>query len=381
VFPSPSPDRASSRGSRDSLRDSPAEPRKPAFLTPAAVAATSPASSFDIAPSTSTVTRAVTRDTTPRATTPSVGATHADATSLGTADPPGNLVVFTSPSGGIGTSTLMALTGVSLTSRGVECALLDADLDGGGLDVLLGIEHEPGLSLQDLDAPLGHIDGAALNREVPEWEGMRVLAHTPWRGSNPQWWELEAAADALAEANDIVLADVGRGTILAHMPRFAAAHQVVVVDLSVLGMARAKSHVATLDRMRDAALGTVRNALRGDPRSTPRSAAHGLLRNRRHGHDRADITDIEDPPIMIGVEPRGVARKSPASSVAVEEAVAYLGEDVLGPLRCTPSLCADILAGLGIRAVPKRNRRAVDALGDGILEGVGIRAPNGRRRP
>ena len=84
---------------------------------------------------------------------------------------------------------------------------------------------------------------------------------------------------------------------------------------------------------------------------------------------------------MIGVEPRGVARKSPASSVAVEEAVASLGEDVLGPLRCTPSLCADILAGLGIRAVPKRNRRAVDALGDGILEGVGIRAPNGRRRP
>ncbi|PLS28728.1 hypothetical protein Uis4E_1092 [Bifidobacterium parmae] len=256
----------------------------------------------------------------------------------------------------------MALTGLALSSRDVGCALLDADLDGGGLDVLLGIEHEPGLTLQDLDAPLGHIEGEALNRETPGWEGMRVLAHTPWRGANPEWWELEAAADALAEANDIVLVDAGRGAVIARMPRFAVARQVMVVDLSVLGMARAKSHAMLLDRLRDAA------------------ETGASIRSKRV--ERPDATDAStESPIVVGVEPRGVSRRQSASSVAVEEAVAYLGEDVLGPVRCAPSLCADMLAGLGIRAVPKRNRRVVDALADGILAAAGIRAPGGKRRP
>lgn len=302
---------------------------------------------------------------TPRRYVPARTDSHAEAPSRpqsGVTVAPANLVVFSAPSGGIGTSTLTALVGLALSSRNVTCALLDADLDGGGLDVLLGIEHEPGLTLQDLDAPLGHIEGEALNREIPEWEGIRVLAHTPWRGANPEWWELEAAAGALAEANDVVLVDAGRGSVIGHIPGFATARQVMVVDLSVLGMARAKSHAILLDRLRGAA----------------EDATGG--RAKRAG--RTDMTDASaEPPIIVGVEPRGVARRQSASSVAVAEAVAYLGEDVLGPVRCAPSLCSDMLAGLGIRAVPKRNRRVVDALADGILAAAGIRAPSEKRRP
>ncbi|WP_236691727.1 hypothetical protein [Bifidobacterium aesculapii] len=274
-----------------------------------------------------------------RAQTPYSGSTRAGGVRYDAAgaEPHGTVVVFTSPSGGIGTSTLTALTGLTLHGRDMECALFDADLDGGGLDVLLGIEHEPGLTLQDLDAPLGHIEGEALNHELPQWDGIHVLAHTPWRGGRPDWWELEAAAEALADANDVVLVDAGRGGAIPHVPPFAKARQVMVVDLTVLGMARAKAHLEWL---------------------------HGAT-------DGAGVGG--EPPVIVGVEPRGAPRHRTASSMALTEAIAYLGEDVIGPLRVTPSLCADMLEGLGIRSVPKHNRRAVGALADEI------RATGGRR--
>ena len=240
-----------------------------------------------------------------------------------------NLIVFSSPSGGTGLSTLLALTALTLHQRNVPCALLDADLGGGGLDVLLGIEQEPGLSMQDLDAPLGHIDGEALNLELPHWERMPVLAHTPWRGDDPDHWQIQAAMQAMCEANQLVLADIGRAQMWERIPESALSVQVVAVELSVLGLARAKAHMETLK------------------------------------HIRASFAGIEaEPPIIVAMEPRGAPRRSAATTVATAEAIAYLGADVLGPVRQAPTLCSDILKGLGIQRVPRRNRRILRALAE-----------------
>ena len=247
-----------------------------------------------------------------------------------------NLAAFSSPSGGVGLSTLLALTALTLHQKHVQCALLDADLSGGGLGVLLGIEHEPGLSMQDLDAPLGHIEGEALNLELPHWERMPVLAHTPWRGDNPDSWQMQAATQAMCEANQVVLADVGRAQVWQSSPELALAQQVVAVELSVLGLARAKAHLAALRR--------VRESFAGSAASKPRS------------------------PIIVAMEPRGAPRRSAATTVATAEAIAYLGADILGPVRHTPALCSDILEGLGIREVPRRNRRVVGALAERLAE-------------
>ena len=51
----------------------------------------------------------------------------------------------------------VVLVALTLSMQDIDCALLDADIPHGGLGILLGIEHEPGLSLQDIDAPLGRI--------------------------------------------------------------------------------------------------------------------------------------------------------------------------------------------------------------------------------
>lgn len=82
---------------------------------------------------------------------------------------------------GVGASTLAALLARELTERGCKSVLVDADLNGGGLDVLLGVEDEDGSRFGDISAPLGKVDGKALLRELPVWDGVPLLACNPWR--------------------------------------------------------------------------------------------------------------------------------------------------------------------------------------------------------
>lgn len=80
---------------------------------------------------------------------------------------PLNVVVVGSAVAGVGASTLAALLARELTERGCKSVLVDADLNGGGLDVLLGVEDEDGSRFGDISAPLGKVDGKALLRELP----------------------------------------------------------------------------------------------------------------------------------------------------------------------------------------------------------------------
>lgn len=66
----------------------------------------------------------------------------------------GNVVVIDSVVAGVGTSTLAALLARELSERGLKCVLVDADLQGGGLDVLLGVENEDGSRFGEISAPL-----------------------------------------------------------------------------------------------------------------------------------------------------------------------------------------------------------------------------------
>ena len=101
---------------------------------------------------------------------------------------PLNVVVVGSAVAGVGASTLAALLARELTERGCKSVLVDADLNGGGLDVLLGVEDEDG-SRWSISAPLGKVDGKALP-ETARWDGVPLLACNPWRSENPQSWEI-----------------------------------------------------------------------------------------------------------------------------------------------------------------------------------------------
>lgn len=155
----------------------------------------------------------------------------------------GNVVVIDSVVAGVGTSTLAALLARELSERGLKCVLVDADLQGGGLDVLLGVENEDGSRFGEISAPLGNIDGKALLRELPIWDGVPLLACDPWKTENPQSWEVQACIHALSQVRSVVVVDMGQWNGLQDLTELRKAIRITVVELTVLGLARAKANL------------------------------------------------------------------------------------------------------------------------------------------
>ena len=210
------------------------------------------------------------------------------------------VVVLSSAVAGVGVSTLAAMLARTLTQRGVKCVLVDADLQGGGLDVLLGIENEDGSRFGDINAPLGKVDGKALLRELPVWDGVPVLSCDPWKIENPQWWEIQACIRALAQTRRTVIVDMANHIGLDGLKACAGALHIVAVEMTVLGLARAKTWLKSL--------GTVD----GNGGSSP---------------------------ILVGIEPRGTIRNRGTTGIA--EAQEYLECEIGIVIRPDGKLCSD----------------------------------------
>ena len=138
-----------------------------------------------------------------------------------------NIVTMTSGHGGVGLSVMASILAWTLARREHSCALIDADFVAGCLDLLLGVEREPGLRFSQVDAPLGRIEGDAMNHELMMWEGVRVLPYDPWSARQPDWWEVQAAIRALAETNDVVIVDAGQGGLIETVPDLRSGMQVM----------------------------------------------------------------------------------------------------------------------------------------------------------
>ncbi|KAB8294396.1 CobQ/CobB/MinD/ParA nucleotide binding domain-containing protein [Bifidobacterium avesanii] len=258
-----------------------------------------------------------------RAPSPDTGPDAADAAAR-------NAIVCVCASGGAGLSVCAAMLALTLAGRGLTCALVDMDLARGGLDVLLGLEREQGMRMGDVEAPLGRIEGEALAQELPQWEGVRVLGADPWNGGPAQWWEAQAALTALAQVHDAVVVDGGDGACIGEIPSLGRSPALIVVELSVPGLARARSLSRRLTRLRD---------------------------------ERAP------EPWLLGVYPRGVPRRR--AGVDADQAAAYLGAPLAGALEPKPSLTADLLGGLGIRAVPRAYRAVYGTLAGNVETALG----------
>lgn len=90
--------------------------------------------------------------------------------------PNGCVIGVLGASGGLGVSTLAtALAMRSALARG-SSLLIDGHPRGGGLDVHLGVDGEPGLRWADLAAVRGEIEAAAVLSGLPCARGCRVLS-------------------------------------------------------------------------------------------------------------------------------------------------------------------------------------------------------------
>ncbi len=87
----------------------------------------------------------------------------------------GTTIAVVGGCGGAGASTLAAALGVTAARVG-SAVLIDGDPYGGGLDVLLGAEQQPGARWPDLAATRGRLRSAALVGTLVALDGLALLS-------------------------------------------------------------------------------------------------------------------------------------------------------------------------------------------------------------
>ncbi|MGE2834113.1 septum site-determining protein Ssd [Mycobacterium sp. SMC-4] len=142
----------------------------------------------------------------------------------------GPVVAVLAGRGGAGASVFAT----ALAQVAAESLLVDADPCGGGLDLLLGSETEPGLRWPDLSLTGGRLNYPALRDALPRRHGVAVLAGSRVlsgdRSSNDINPEaLESVIDAGSRAGVTVICDVARQPIAATETALALADLTVMI--------------------------------------------------------------------------------------------------------------------------------------------------------
>lgn len=141
-------------------------------------------------------------------------------------------------SGGVGASTFAAV----LAWAAVSGVLVDLDPVGGGVDVLLGIEHEPGARWSGLRLEGGRLDPEVLSGGLPRWAGVPVLAADR---SPPD--EVEPVLAAAAAGAGVAVLDLPRARSAARDAAAASCDVVVVlVEARVRAVAAARAVLSAL---------------------------------------------------------------------------------------------------------------------------------------
>ncbi|MDO5500131.1 MAG: pilus assembly protein CpaE [Propionibacteriaceae bacterium] len=170
----------------------------------------------------------------------------AHALSGGGAGVRGTTIGLVGASGGLGTSSLAAGLARGAADRGHRVALVDLDPGGGGLDLLLGLETEPGWrwpSLASADGFLGD-----LHDHLPRQDALAVLSHDRDGPRGPTVAAAVAVLRSLARSHDLVLLDAGArpGTVELEAMRSADGGLMLCAG-DVRGLAAATAQLRVLD--------------------------------------------------------------------------------------------------------------------------------------
>lgn len=162
--------------------------------------------------------------------------------------------------GGAGASTLAAGLASVAATRGREVLLVDGDPVGGGIDLLLGAEQEPGLRWHDLEDVRGALRGSVLRAGLPQAGGVRFLSWTRRRRCQVSASAVESVLDAARRSHDLVVVDLPRG----NDPATAAAlWRLDVLLVVVPAEVRAASAAARVVQLLGTHVADVRLVVRG----------------------------------------------------------------------------------------------------------------------
>lgn len=185
------------------------------------------------------------------------------------------VVAVTGGCGGAGASLLATGLALAAGRAGRRALLVDADPLGGGLDLLLAAEHEPGLRWSDLAAAAGRLAPGELERALPRGAGLPVLAWDPAGPSSVPVAAMRAVLDAGRRGFDVVVVDVPR------RPAAAAREALLRAEATLLVVprdVRAVAAAARVAQLLGEVTATVRLVTRGPAPTglTAADVAHAL---------------------------------------------------------------------------------------------------------
>ncbi|HEU4666127.1 MAG TPA: septum site-determining protein Ssd [Arthrobacter sp.] len=145
---------------------------------------------------------------------PDAAAWLADHLSRSRSPGPGGLILgVTGGCGGAGATTAAIWIAQAAAGLGARVLLVDGDPWGGGLELALAAEEDPGLRWPDLSEARGSIDPVQLADSLPVAGGFSFLS---WPASREQPVPVAAATtagvlDAARRGYELVVVDIGRG--------------------------------------------------------------------------------------------------------------------------------------------------------------------------
>ena len=120
------------------------------------------------------------------------------------------LVAVVGGRGGAGATTFACALAVTGQREGHQVLLVDGDPLGGGIDLVFGGEHDPGLRWPGLCDTRGRVPPAALAGALPEMGGVPVLSWDRVSTAAPSLEALDAVLTAGRRAHDLVVVDLSR---------------------------------------------------------------------------------------------------------------------------------------------------------------------------
>jgi MinD-like ATPase involved in chromosome partitioning or flagellar assembly len=144
----------------------------------------------------------------------------------------GNVIAFVPTSGGVGSSTLAAAVAVRAAAAGRTVVAVDLDPLAGCLDVVFGLEQEPGWRWPELADVAGVVDGQGLADELPVSCGVPVLS-----GRRDARWDPRSASgsglasDTRSDSTSDSTSDGWLDTLPDVVAGLADAHDLTVLDL------------------------------------------------------------------------------------------------------------------------------------------------------
>jgi secretion/DNA translocation related CpaE-like protein len=195
----------------------------------------------------------------------------------------GGVIAVVGGCGGAGASTFAAALALYPSAR--RRILLDADGEGGGLDLVLGWEDRSGLRWPDLVLDGGRVAAEALHHALPVDDGLALVSVCRESSAALSPRAAAAVVDAGRSAGDLVVCDVPRHVDAVADTLIEFADLVVLVVPARVRAGAAAGPVARRLRAANANVGVV-----------VRGPSPGGLR-------AADIGEMVDLPVLVGMRP------------------------------------------------------------------------------